>query len=340
MTNRQKLNISLYKKVYLIRSAEKAIIRHYNEDEMKTPMHMSMGEEAITVGVSAALGKENQAFGYYRSHALYISKTGETDQFFAEMYGKKTGVVRGKGGSMHLVSPEHGLMGVSAVVGTTIAPAVGASFANKARKNGKIVAVFFGDGAMEEGVTLESLNVACLMKLPVIFVCEDNGLAVDVSASQRQGFKSISNVVKAYRCLFLESQSTDPEVIYNLAKQAISHIRKKGEPVFMHLRYYRMLRHIGINSDFDKNAPPSKGGFEKIRYRSEEEYNRWLKKDPVKVSRLKLLNLKLGVKEKAIKKIEDEIDRQVKRSIILAKKAPFPEKNEVYDHVYTPTHRV
>lgn len=331
--SRKKLNIELYKKVYRIRSAEEAIIKHYNEDEMKTPMHMSMGEEAIMAGVSAALGKENQAFGYYRSHALYISKTDETDGFFAEMYGKKTGAVNGRGGSMHLASPENGLLGVSAVVGTTIAPAVGAAFANKTKKNGKIVASFFGDGAMEEGVALESLNVACLMELPVIFVCEDNDLAVDVIASRRQGFKSIPDIAKAYRCLFLKSESTDPEIIYNLAVKAINHIQKKRSPVFMHLRYYRMLQHIGINSDFDKNAPAPKGGaFERSGYRSREEFNRWLKKDPVKISRVKLL--KLGIKEKEINKIEDKIDRQVKRSIASAKKAPFPEKSELYDNVY------
>src|SRR3989344_7692262 len=131
---RKKLNIELYKKIYRIRCAEKAIIRYYGEDEMKTPMHMSMGEEAITAGVAAALGKKHQAFGYYRSHALYLSITGETDKFFAEMYGKATGVVRGKGGSMHLSAPEFGLLATSAVVASTIPVAAGVAFANKFQK--------------------------------------------------------------------------------------------------------------------------------------------------------------------------------------------------------------
>src|SRR3989344_24149 len=329
---RKKLNIELYKKIYRIRCAEAAIIRHYTEDEMKTPMHMSMGEEAITAGVATALGKKHQAFGYYRSHALYLSITGETDKFFAEMYGKATGVVRGKGGSMHLSSPGHGLLGVTAIVASTIAPAVGAAFTNKTLKNGKIVAAFFGDGALEEGVAWESLNVACLMKLPIIFVCEDNGLAVDVIAKERQGFRSIPAVVKAFRCLFLQSESTEPEVIYTLTLRAIRHIKKIGTPVFMHLKYYRMLQHIGIISDFDTDAPRPKGGFEKTGYRSRKEYNHWLKKDPIKISRSKLLTL--GVREKEIKKIEGVIDRQIKRSIALAKKAPVPLKEELYHHVY------
>ena len=330
----QDLNVEFYKKVYLIRRAEEAIIKYYNEDEMKTPMHMSMGEEAICVGVCHALGKESQAMGYYRSHALSIAKTGDTDKFFAELYGKTTGFVRGKGGSMHLASPEHGLLGVSAVVGTTIAPAAGVAFANKYKKNDKIVAIFFGDGAMEEGVVSESLNAACLWKLPIIFVCEDNGLAVDVTAEERQGFKSIADVAMAYKCLFLQSESTDPEVIYNLTQQAIHHIKEKKEPVFMHLKYYRMLQHIGIISDFDTTSPRPKGGFEKSGYRSEEEYKLGLENDPVKNTRAKLL--RTGVLESRIKTIEEKIEKQVERSVALAKKAPFPEARETHDHVYAP----
>jgi TPP-dependent pyruvate/acetoin dehydrogenase alpha subunit len=329
---RRKLNIDLYKKVYRVRAAERAITKYYPEDGMKTPMHMSMGEEAITAGVAMALGKRNQAFGYYRSHALYISKTDETDGFFAEMYGKATGTVGGKGGSMHLAAPEHGLMGISAVVASTIAPAVGAAFANKMKKNGKVVASFFGDGAVEEGVAWESLNVACLMKLPVIFVCEDNGLAVDVTARERQGFKSIPEVVKAYRCLLLQSDSTDPEVIYGLTVRAMDYIKKTGGPVFMHLKYYRLLQHIGINNDFDKNQAVPKGGFERAGYRSKKEYDRGLKNDPVVIARAKLISL--GMKEQEIQKIETAIGRQVEQSVTLAKNAPFPGKEELHDHVY------
>ena len=331
---RKKINIDLYKKVYLVRRAEQAIAKYYPENDMKTPMHMSMGEEAITAGLSLALGKKHQAFGYYRSHALYLCKTGESNQFFAEMYGKASGVVRGRGGSMHLVAPKHGLLGVSAIVASTVAPAVGAAFANKAKKNGKVVATFFGDGAFEEGVVLESLNVACLMNLPVIFVCEDNGLAVDVTAKERQGYKSIPAVVKAYRCLLLESQSTDSEVIYELAMRAIDHIQRKGGPVFMHLKYYRLLQHIGINNDFEKDQLGLKGGFERAGYRSKTEYNRWIKKDPLIVAREKLL--KLGLFDREILKIEAAIDKQVEKSITLAKNAPFPEKNELVEHVYAP----
>ena len=330
--NRLSLNKVLYKKVYRIRRAEKAIKDYYLEDDMKTPMHMSMGEEAITAGVCAALGRHDQAFGYYRSHALYISKTDETDAFFAEMYGKVTGVVRGRGGSMHLASPDHGLLGVSAIVASTIAPAVGAAFANKMKNNGKVVAVFFGDGAAEEGVFWESLNAACLMKLPVIFVCEDNGLAVDITTKERQGFKSIPAVVKTYRCKLIKSESTDPETINRLTLDAMQHIRKTGQPVFMHLKYYRYLQHIGIYDDFTGDAS-KKGGFERAAYRSKAEFDRWFKRDPLALQRAKLL--KLGVTEQAIQAMQKTIDTEVESSVTKAKQAPFPLAAELNQHVFS-----
>src|SRR3990167_1866711 len=131
MSKNLSLNIDIYKSLYLIRRVEERIRDLYFEDEMKTPMHMSMGGEAIAVGICQAAGSNSQMFGTYRSHALYLTKTMETDEFFAEMYGKATGVARGKAGSMHLASPEHGLMVTSAVVGTTLPWALGDAFAAK-----------------------------------------------------------------------------------------------------------------------------------------------------------------------------------------------------------------
>ena len=156
-----KLHLEFYKKLYLIRRAEEKIREHYSEDEMKTPMHMSMGEEAIVVGVLEAAGKKSQAFGTYRSHALYLAKTGESDMFFAEMYGKAAGPAKGKAGSMHIALPDAGVMMTSAVVGTTIPVALGAALANAYLKNKRVVVSFFGDGAVNEGVFWESLNFAC-----------------------------------------------------------------------------------------------------------------------------------------------------------------------------------
>ena len=314
------LNTDLYGKLYLARRAEEKIREHYIENEMKTPMHMSMGEEAIAVGVCHALRPEDQVFATYRSHAIYLAKTQKIDDFFAEMYGKDTALLKGKGGSMHMCAPESGFMGTSAIVASIIPVAVGAAFANKRKDNGKIVTVFFGDGALDEGAFWESLNVACLMKLPVLFVCEDNGFAVHTAASKRQGYASIANIVSKFNCNVLKENTTDVEVIYKLTRRAIRLIKTTQMPCFMHQRYYRYLEHVGVNEDFDAG------------YRSREEFEEWYKKDPIDLQRKKLL--RLGIKEEEIIKLEKEIDNKIENSLKLAKKAPFAEVSELYNGVF------
>lgn len=315
-----KLNLNLYRKLYLIRKAETQIRRYYPENEMKTPMHMSMGEEAIAVGVCQALKKDDQVFGTYRSHALYLAKTGETDNFFAEMYGKDTSLLKGKGGSMHLCSPEFGFMGTSAIVGSIIPVAVGASFANKRKKKDRIVAVFFGDGAIDEGNFWEGLNVACFMKLPILFICEDNGLAVHTPASERHGYSSITDIVSKFNCNVFKEDTTDAEVVYQLACKAIELIKTTQMPSFLYLRYYRYLEHVGVNEDFDAG------------YRSREEFEKWFKKDPVNLQKKKLI--KLGAREEKIRRLEEKIDNRIENGIKLAKKAPFAKVSELYKDVF------
>ncbi len=314
------LNLELYKKLYLIRRSEEKIIEHYHEDEMKTPMHMSMGEEAIAVGVCHALKKQDQIFGTYRSHAIFLAKTEDVDNFFAEMYGKATSTLKGKGGSMHLCLPDYGFMGTSAIVGSSISVAVGAAFANKRAGNGKVTAVFFGDGATDEGAFWESLNVACLMKIPILFICEDNGLAVHTHISQRHGFKSIPEVVSKFNCHVFEDKTTDVEAIYKLTSKAISLIKKTQIPCFLYFKYYRYLEHVGINRDFDAG------------YRSEDEFKKWFKVDPVKLQRNKLI--KSGFKEAKIAQVENLINAEVCQAVIKAKKAPFAEKCELYEGLF------
>ena len=210
------LGMALYRDMFLCREAEEAICREYMSDVMKTPMHMSMGGEAIAAGICRALGVQDQLVGTYRSHAIYLCRTGETDLFFAEMYGKATGMAHGKGGSMHLSAPEAGLISTSAIVASGIPVAVGAAFANRRQGNGKVVAVFFGDGAVDEGVFWESLNAACLWKLPVLFICEDNGLAVHTPKEVRHGYSDLSEIVAQYRCSVFRDDTTDVERIHDL----------------------------------------------------------------------------------------------------------------------------
>lgn len=311
--------LALYKKMYLIREAEAEIRREYAKDEMKTPMHMSMGQEGIAAGVCQALPEGSHGYGTYRSHALYLAWTGETDKFFAEMYGKSTGAAGGKAGSMHLASPKHGLMATSAVVGTTIPWALGDAF--EAVYNGldRITAVFFGDGATDEGAFWESLNAACLMKLPILFICEDNGLAIQTSTKQRRGYDSLTDIVKNYRCNVFEGKGNDVEKVYFLANTAIDAIKADHMPSLLELTYFRYLDHVGVNEDFADGFRPT------------PEPQERLSNDPVYRLRQKLSG---DGYENIVKEIEKQISVQVLASITKAREAPFPDKDELMKGVY------
>ena len=315
----KKLNLELYKKMILVRIAEESIQANYMDDQMKTPMHMSMGGEAIVCGLCHAMTEQDQVLGTYRTHALYLAKTGETNQFFAEMYGKKTGMLQGKGGSMHLVAPKDGLICTSAIVATNIPVGVGAAFANKVKGNGKMTTVFFGDGAIDEGVFWESVNTACLMKLPILFVCEDNGFAVHVPESERHGYCSIVDIISKFDCDVFSENSTDVEIIYNLGKRAIQSVEKNQRPAFLHLKYYRYLEHVGVFEDF------------KAGYRSKEEFEKWQKLDPIAIQRKKLLE---WYNEEEIQIVETEITEKIRLSVKAAEAAPFPEPNTADEGVY------
>ncbi|MHC1729356.1 MAG: thiamine pyrophosphate-dependent dehydrogenase E1 component subunit alpha [Syntrophobacteraceae bacterium] len=313
-------SLALYRKMYLIRRTEEAICRHYSEDEMKTPVHLSLGEEAIAAGVIHALGAEDQFFATYRCHGVYLARTGETDRFFAELYGKETGLLKGKAGSMHLSAPDFGFMGSSAIVGGIIPVAIGAAYANKVAGNGRIVAVFFGDGATEEGVFWESINAACLMELPILFVCEDNELAVFTGKAERRGFDSLPAILEKYRCTVITDSTTDVERVYQHAGVAIHSIREKKRPCFLNLSYYRYLEHVGVCEDFHSG------------YRAREEFEKWFEIDPVKMQRARLLSL--GYPEPDLGKMESKIDSQIAASIGLAAKAPFPCEEELCREVF------
>ncbi|MCX6328963.1 MAG: thiamine pyrophosphate-dependent enzyme, partial [Bacteroidia bacterium] len=232
-----------------------------------------------------------------------------------------TALLKGKGGSMHMCSPDQGFMGTSAIVAGIIPVAIGVAWANKQHNNGKVVAVFFGDGAVDEGDFWESLNSACLMKLPVLFVCEDNGLAVHTPVADRHGYKSITDIVARFNCNVLKADTTDVEVIHKLARKAVDLIKKTGMPCFMHLRYYRYLEHVGVGEDFDAG------------YRSRADYEEWFNRDPVRLQRNTILNRRIA-SEQELSKVETGINIQLDDSIRKAKEAPFAETKELYFGVF------
>jgi TPP-dependent pyruvate/acetoin dehydrogenase alpha subunit len=227
--------IQLFKSLYLARRSEEYIVKHYPENLMRTPMHMSMGQEFVSVGVCSALEGKADVFASYRSHAAFLAQTHDTDRFFSELYGRTSGTGEGKGGSMHLAAPDQGHILSSGVVATQIPVAVGAAFANRQLGTGRTAVVFFGDGACDAGVFWESVNAASLFKLPVLFVCEDNGYAVDTPREARQVPKSLSDAVKPFGADTYDDDSGDVESVYSLAKEAAAKAHRDRRPAFLNI---------------------------------------------------------------------------------------------------------
>ncbi|MFC1606556.1 thiamine pyrophosphate-dependent dehydrogenase E1 component subunit alpha [Candidatus Latescibacterota bacterium] len=318
--NMNERSMHLYKQLYLIRKSEELIIKYYPENEMKNPMHMSMGQEANAVGVCEALDACDQVLGTYRSHALFLAKTDDPDMFFGEMYGRANGTAKGKAGSMHLSCPEKGALVSSAIVGGCISVSAGVAFANKIKKNGRISCVFFGDGAMDEGTFWESINIASTMGLPVLFVLEDNKYAIHTKQDKREGYESITNVIDTFKCNVFKDDTNDVESIYRTAQEAIDKIYETGQPSFIQLECYRYLQHVGISEDFTAG------------YRPKTEFDKWYKRDCVKVQRNKLIEIGYSLGE--IEKIEDAIDNRLEDSIQKSKIAAFPNIEDLYTGVF------
>jgi len=310
----------LYQKVFLIRAAEAVIKREYGKNEMATPMHMSQGEEGIVAAVCQALGEHDRVMGTYRSHALYLAQTGDVETFFAEMLGRDTSPQKGKGGSMHLFAPARGLYGTTAIVGSQFSVALGLAMERKSRRLPGIVAVFFGDGAVDEGAFLETLNAACLYEAPLLFVCEDNELAVHTSKALRRGYSDLGALVRGYKChSHFCHYRDDPNQIYDQAYELRESIVKHGQPGFLHASWYRQLEHVGVNEDFNAG------------YRVLDET--LAKYDPALV-------LRMGLSPQLAERIEEEIKARVEAALQAARAALPPRQEVAFEEVLGPEPKV
>jgi len=324
----KKFFISLLKKIIIIRKSEEIISDYYHENEMKTPMHMSKGEELVVAGAVVTFSKKADFFGYYRSHALYLSVTDDLKSFFGEMYGKEIGENKGVAGSMHIFNPQKNIKIVSAIVSSTIAPAVGNAYGNLIIKNNRITVSFFGDGATEEGVFWESLNFASLKKIPIIFICLNNKIAVDVLINERQSYK-INEVVKKFNLKTFQIISHDVKDVCKTYHDAYVHIKKYGGPVFIEANYYRQLQHIGMQTDFDKKL----SSFEKKDYRSFKQHKFYLKKDPYLLIKNFVLKNKM-IKLSAIINFENQLKSKLFKIIQVVKQSKFPKFSNISKNIY------
>lgn len=263
------LTLALFRSMLRIRRVEEALADRYAEQEMRCPMHLCIGQEAIAVGVCAALSDNDVMFSNHRAHGHYLAKGGNLNAMVAELYGRSTGCCGGRGGSMHLIDLNAGFMGATPIVGGTVPLAVGAAWAVALKGEERVSVVFFGDGCFEEGVVHESLNFAALHRLPMIFVCENNQFSVYTRLSERQPDRPIYRLAEAYGMAAYAGDGNDVEEVLAIAKTAVDNARRGQGPQFIELKTYRWREHCGPNFDDD------------LDYRTAEEREEGLKGCPI-----------------------------------------------------------
>jgi pyruvate dehydrogenase E1 component alpha subunit len=305
----------IYAALYLVRRTEEEVARIYPSDQIKSPVHLSIGQEAVAVGVCDALAPDDVVSGTYRGHATYLAKGGDLDAMMAELYGKATGCAGGKGGSMHLIDMTHNVLGSSAVVGSTIPLAAGYALALKREGRGRVVAAFFGDGAVEEGVFAETVNFAALRGLPMLFVCENNGLAIHTPVSRRQAGTALCERVASYGIATARVEDGDVLAIRQATVRALAHIRDTGSPAFLECLTYRWKEHVGPGEDYDAG------------YRSRDELLAWQARDPVR-----LVGERLTSDQRS--RIETEIEQRIARAIAFAEASPPPAPDQLLHDVH------
>ncbi|MCK4809553.1 MAG: thiamine pyrophosphate-dependent dehydrogenase E1 component subunit alpha [Candidatus Omnitrophica bacterium] len=305
----------LYKSMYRIRRIEEEIIRIYPTDKIKSPVHLSIGQEAISVGICEALNLNDVVFGSYRGHALYLAKGGNPRKMISELYGKASGCAKGKAGSMHLLDVDKGVMGTSAIVGTTIPVSVGYAYSLKYKKSDSVVVSFFGDGAVDEGGFHESLNFAALKGLPVLFICENNLYAIHSHHIKRHHSDNIFERAKTYGMPAERIEDGDIFKIYETAVKCLKKIREGEGPVFLECFTCRWKEHVGPGDDFH------------LGYRDREEVLLWKERDQLK-------KLKSALGPVVSHEIESVIEEEIKKAFEFAEVSSFPSREEIYTDVF------
>ncbi len=318
--------IKKYKKLFYemlrIRKVEESISKNYSEWKMRCPVHLSIGQEAPAVGVINNLSKQDKIVTAHRSHAHYLAKGGNLKAMIAELYGKETGCAKGKGGSMHLIDLKAGVTAAVPIVGSTIPIGVGLSWSMKLRKKKNIVAIFFGDGATEEGVFQESLDFSSLHNLPVLFVCENNEYSVYSHRSKRQSKKrDILKIAKAIGIDGTKIYGNDVVKIFNSTKKIIKKIKKNSKPHLILIDTFRHLEHCGPNND------------DHLAYRSKTYINKWLQKDPLNKIRKDIINLKY-LKKNDLENIDKQINKEILLAFKFAEDSKFPKKKLLFEDIY------
>lgn len=311
----------MHRDMLRIRMIEESIAERYAEQEMRCPVHLSVGQEASAVGVCQALKHTDRVFSTHRCHAHYLAMDGDLRAMLAEIYGKAAGCIGGRGGSMHLTDPAKGVIASVPIVASSIPLAVGTALADQIDGNGNVSVAFFGDASVEEGVFHESANFASLRKLPVLFVCENNLYSVYTALKDRQPPRRISELARAHAMNAASVDGNNVAAVFDATTVAVERARSGEGPSFLLLDTYRWQEHCGPGID------------NSLGYRTEAEYDAWRTRCPLEASRVKLRSQ--GLLAAADEKIlAANIKREIDAAFDFAKAAPLPEPSQAAAHVY------
>jgi len=300
----------LYRVMLRIRRVEEALALRYGEQQMRCPMHLCIGQEAIATGVCAALRDDDIAYSNHRAHGHYLAKGGDLNAMVAELYGRATGCCGGRGGSMHLIDLKVGFHGATPIVGGTVPLAVGAAWAARLRGEDRVGVTFFGDGCFEEGVVHESMNFAVLHRLPVLFVCENNNFSVYTPLAERQPARPIHAVAQAHGMSTWTGDGNDVEAVALIAREAVARARAGEGPQFLEFDTYRWCEHCGPN-------------FDELNYRSAEEIAAGKERCPVTRTRSKL-EREHRLDPNHLDAMEQDIAREIDATFRFALASPLP----------------
>lgn len=316
-TQTRKEWLDLLRTMWLIRAFEEKVSALYAAREIVGLLHLGIGQEAVAVGTCSQLRQDDSVFGGHRSHGHAIAKGADINRLMAEIAGRATGYCAGKGGSMHIVALDAGFVTATGVVGGTIPLALGAAFAAKERGQGQITVVFFGDGAGQTGAFQESLNIASLWRLPVIFVCENNGYAEFTPLSAHTLVERLADHARTYRIPCATVDGNDLVAVRSAAAKAVARARSGKGPSFVECLTYRLRGHY--------EGDPAK-------YRELSQLGAWKKKDPI-ARFVRVLKNKAGISDAESQTIEREARERVEGAAEFALSSPWPVPEEVATQV-------
>lgn len=312
--------VELYRSMLRIRHFEEQVIDLYRSGKMPGLAHLYIGEEAVAVGVCAALHDDDYITSTHRGHGHCLAKGAELNRMFAELLGKEAGYCHGKGGSMHIADTERGNLGANAIVAGSAGIATGAALSAKKRGSGQVAVCFFGEGALGQGVLYETMNMASLWRLPVVYVCEENQYNEYTHMSEAIAGE-IGARATAFGIPVEDVDGQEVQAVYLAATRAVAHARAGEGPTFLNCHTYRFHgHHVG---DVDRRY-----------YRSKEEEERWRDtRDPVKLAAVWVTSGGMA-KASRLDQIDEEVQAEVRSAVEFALNAPFPDPGEVTEDVY------